>query len=105
MQDGTDENRSGNPMHGEPLLVGADVGTTNIKVVAFDRSGRAVAHAGTPTPTHYPRPRRAHYDPEELWQSFVTALRRVTDGLDDAGRVVGIAVASMGEAPVPLDAY
>jgi xylulokinase len=91
-------------MTAEPLLVGADVGTTNIKVVAFDRSGRAVAHASTPTPTHYPRPRRAHYDPEELWQSFVTALRRVTDGLDDAGRVVGIAVASMGEAAVPLDA-
>jgi sugar (pentulose or hexulose) kinase len=91
-------------MNAEPLLVGADVGTTNIKVVAFDRSGRAVAHASTPTPTHYPRPRRAHYDPEELWQSFVTALRRVTDGLDDAGRVVGLAVASMGEAAVPLDA-
>jgi xylulokinase len=91
-------------MTAEPLLVGADVGTTNIKVVAFDRSGRAVAHASTPTPTHYPRPRRAHYDSEELWQSFVTALRRVTDGLDDAGRVVGIAVASMGEAAVPLDA-
>jgi xylulokinase len=91
-------------MSGEPLLVGVDVGTTNVKVLAFDRSGRTVAHASTPTPTHYPRPGRAHYDPEELWRSFVTALRRVTEGLDDAGRVAGIAVASMGEAAVPLDA-
>lgn len=91
-------------MSGEPLLVGADVGTTNVKVLAFDRSGRTVAHASTPTPTHYPRPGRAHYDPEELWRSFVTTLRRVTEGLDEAGRVAGIAVASMGEAAVPLDA-
>jgi len=84
--------------------VGADVGTTNIKVVAFDRGGQPVAHASTPTPTHYPRPGRAHYDPEELWRSFVATLRRVTDGLDDAGRIAGIAVASMGEAAAPLDA-
>ncbi len=91
-------------MAAEPLLVGADVGTTNIKVVAFDSNGRAVTHASTPTPTRYPRPGRAHYDPEELWQAFATALRRVTRRLDDAGRVAGIAVASMGEAAVPLDA-
>jgi xylulokinase len=91
-------------VNAEPLLVGADVGTTNIKAVAFDRSGQPVAHASTPTPTHYPRPGRAHYDPEELWGSFVATLRRVTDGLDDAGRIAGIAVASMGEAAVPLDA-
>src|SRR5215218_1636810 len=87
-----------------PLLIGADVGTTNIKVVAFDRSGRAAVHASTPTPTHYPRPGRAHYDPEELWQVFAATLRKVTDGLDDAHRIAGIAVASMGEAAAPLDA-
>jgi sugar (pentulose or hexulose) kinase len=87
----------------EALLVRADIGTTNIKVVAFDHSGRAVAHASTPTPTHYPRPGRAHYDPEELWRSFATTLRLVTEGLDDPGRIVGVAVASMGEAAVPLD--
>jgi xylulokinase len=88
----------------EPLLVGADIGTTNIKVVAFDPSGKAVAQASTPTPTHYPRPGWAHHDPEELWRSFAETLRRVTGRLDDAGRLASIAVASMGEAAVPLDA-
>src|SRR5215218_7597719 len=65
-----------------PLLIGAEVGTTNIKVVAFDRSGRAAVHASTPTPTHYPRPGRAHYDPEELWHVFAATLRKVTGWLD-----------------------
>jgi len=90
-------------MNVEPILIGADVGTTNIKVVAFDRSGRALEGASSPTPTHHPMPGRAHHDPEELWDSFAATLRRVTERLDDAGRVASIAVASMGEAAVPLD--
>ncbi|MDQ3603873.1 MAG: FGGY family carbohydrate kinase, partial [Actinomycetota bacterium] len=90
-------------MNAEPILIGADVGTTNIKVVAFDRSGRALEGASSPTPTHYPKPGRAHHDPEELWNSFAATLRRVTQKLDDPGRVASIAVASMGEAAVPLD--
>jgi len=90
-------------MNGEPILIGADVGTTNIKVVAFDRSGRALEGASSLTPTHYPGPGRAHYDPEELWDSFAAALRRVTQKLEDPGLVASIAIASMGEAAVPLD--
>lgn len=91
-------------MNAEPLLIGADVGTTNIKVVAFDRGGRAVESASSPTPTRYPGPGRANYDPEELWRSFAATLRRVMERLEAPGRVVSIAVASMGEAAVPLDA-
>src|SRR5919199_1108509 len=90
-------------MSAEPILIGADVGTTNIKVLAFDRSGRAVEGASSPTPTRYPGPGRAHYDPEELWSSFASTLRQVTQRLDDPRRVASIAVASIGEAAVPLD--
>src|ERR671910_2597356 len=91
-------------MTAEPLLIGTDVGTTNIKAVAFDRSGRAVARASSPTPTHYPNPGWAHHDAEELWDSFAKTLRGVTDRLDDPRRVAGISVASFAEAAVPLDA-
>lgn len=91
-------------MGAEPLLIGADVGTTNIKVLAFDRNGKAVARASSPTPTRYPKPGRAHHDAEELWESFAKTLREVTSRLDDPGRVAGVAVASFAEAAVPLDA-
>jgi xylulokinase len=90
-------------MNAEPILIGADVGTTNIKVVAFDGSGRALEGASSPTPTHFPKPGRAHYDPYELWNSFAATLRQVTEKLGDPGCVASIAVASMGEAAVPLD--
>jgi xylulokinase len=90
-------------MSAEPILIGADVGTTNIKVVAFDRRGRAVESASSPTPTRYPSPGRAEHDPEELWTSFAATLRQVTGKLDDPNRVASVAVASVGEAAVPLD--
>ena len=91
-------------MTAEPILIGADVGTTNIKVLAFDRSGMAVARASSPTPTRYPKPGRAHHDAEELWASFAKTLREVTDRLDNPSRIAGVAVASFAEAAVPLDA-
>ena len=57
-----------------------------------------------PLPTRYPKPGRADHDPEALWRSFAATLRRVTGKLDDPSRVASVAVASMGEAAVPLDA-
>ncbi|MCP4165130.1 MAG: carbohydrate kinase [Chloroflexi bacterium] len=87
----------------EPVLVGVDVGTTNIKAVIFDLRGKAVAKATAPTPTRYPKPTWACYNPEELWQRTVTALQQATSMLDDTHLVVSIAVASMAETAVPLD--
>ena len=54
-------------MSREPLLVGIDLGTTNIKAIVFDRAGAIVAGASVPTPTVYPRPTWAYHDPQEFW--------------------------------------
>jgi xylulokinase len=86
------------------LLAGLDVGTTSIKAVVYDPSGTALARASVPTPTHYPRPGWASYDAEELWRGAVRVLREVSAALPDPREVAGIAVASVGEAIVPLDA-
>jgi xylulokinase len=87
-----------------PLLAGLDVGTTNIKAVIFDVSGQPVAEASVDTPTYYPRPTWAYHKAEELWQRSAEALRRATAQIDSPNRITSIAVASMGEAAVPLDA-
>ncbi|MEA3335755.1 MAG: FGGY family carbohydrate kinase [Chloroflexota bacterium] len=90
-------------MVAEPLLVGVDVGTTNIKAIVFNPRGQVVARASTSTPTRHPRPAWADYDPEALWQQTVSALRTAVGELDDVNRIVSIAVASMAETAVPLD--
>lgn len=87
----------------DPLLVGLDMGTTNIKALVFTPDGTQIASASIPTPTHSPRPGWAYYEPEELWNAAVTVLKKATEQVE-VGQIVSIAVASMGEAGVPLDA-
>jgi xylulokinase len=87
-----------------PLLVGVDVGTTTIKALAFAADGSLVAQAATPTPTHHPQPGWAFQRPAELWDAVVAVLAVLTRKLDDPQAVAGLAVASVGEAGVPLDA-
>ncbi|MCC7206163.1 MAG: carbohydrate kinase [Anaerolineae bacterium] len=94
-------------MNDTPLLVGLDVGTTNIKALAFTPDGQVMAQASHPTPSYSPQPGYVEYDPDGVWQTIVAALRSVTDqlGPDNARRIASVAAASMGEAAVPLDAH
>jgi xylulokinase len=87
-----------------PLLIGVDVGTTSIKVIAFDRSGRTTAQVAAATPTYHPRPGWAYHHAEELWQTVAGLLRQLTGRLAAPDAVAGIAVTSVGEAGVMLDA-
>lgn len=86
-----------------PLLVGIDIGTTSIKTVVYEADGGAVAKAATPTPTHRPRPARAHYLASEIWAAVVGTLREALGQIDDPRRVAGVAVASVGESLVLVD--
>ncbi|MEA2526617.1 MAG: hypothetical protein QOF73_3844, partial [Thermomicrobiales bacterium] len=88
-----------------PLLIGLDIGSTNVKAVVYEPDGRTVASASVPTVTHYPRPTWAFYRPDELWARAVQVLREAIADVDDPRRIAGIAVASMAEAGVPLDRH
>ncbi|MEZ5905366.1 MAG: FGGY family carbohydrate kinase [Geminicoccaceae bacterium] len=87
-----------------PLLVGVDAGTTNTKAIIVDLAGRVVAEASEPTRIEYPRPEWAEYAAETLWEVTARAIRRAVAQLDDPRRIEGVAVASMAETAVPLDA-
>lgn len=87
-----------------PLLIGLDYGTTNIKAVAYEPDGQTVALASTPSRIHYPRPGWAHYDPAEVWDQAVEVIRAVVARIDVPARIAAVAVASVGEAGIPLDA-
>lgn len=87
-----------------PLLAGIDVGTTNVKALVFDTAGRVQACASAPTPTHHPRPGWAYHKPDELWSCAINALRNAVSQLDASDPISSIAVSSMAESGVPLDA-
>lgn len=86
-----------------PLVVGLDVGTTNVKAVAFDPAGRVVADDSASTPTERPRPGWAEHEPEALWRTAARVVRGTTAKLSRPSRVAGLAVASVAEAGVGLD--
>jgi xylulokinase len=89
----------------DPLIVGLDMGSTSVKAVIYEPTGKTVAYACLPAAIHYPRPTWAFYEPSELWDQAVQVLREATSQVDDSRRIAGIAVASVGEAGVPLDAH
>jgi xylulokinase len=86
------------------LLLGLDVGTTSIKAVVYRPDGIAVASAAAPTPTHVPRPRWAFYRADELWGTVVDVIRRALAEIPDPSQIASVAVASVAEAGVLLDA-
>lgn len=86
------------------LLLGLDIGTTSVKAVVYRTDGLAVGASSLPTPTHIPRPGWAFYHPDELWQTVVTAIRGALVDVPYPDEVASVAVTSMGESGVLLDA-
>jgi xylulokinase len=86
------------------LLLGLDVGTTSVKAVVYRTDGIAAGASSLPTPTHVPRPGWAFYRPDELWQTVVAAIRGALADVDNPEEIASVAVASVGESGVLLDA-
>ena len=86
------------------LLLGLDVGTTSVKAVVYGTDGIAAAASSLPTPTHIPRPGWAYYRPDELWQTVVAAIRGALVDVPNPEQIASVAVASVGETGVLLDA-
>ncbi|MDP8931399.1 MAG: FGGY family carbohydrate kinase [Actinomycetota bacterium] len=92
-------------MSDDPLIAGLDVGTGSVKAMVFDPRGGVMSSSSVPTPTRRPRAGWAEHDPQELWSAAAEALREAVGQLDEPARVASVAVASMAEAGVPLDAH
>ncbi len=83
------------------LMVGLDVGTTSSKAVVFDEGGRPVAEGRVPTTWTATR-HGAELDPDDIIDGAVGAIAAAMERAP-AGQVVGLGVASMGEAGILLD--
>ena len=87
-------------------LVGIDLGSTSLKAVVYDDSGRALARASRPTQLfnpHADHPDWAVWRPEQIWGGTAAALREAIAKLDDPRRIRGVAVTGMGMDGVPID--
>jgi xylulokinase len=87
-----------------PLLLGIDAGTSRVRALVFTPDGRVLSEGSRAPPTRRPKPRWAEHDADEIWQAFVTAVRDALAPIDRPERIRGLAISSVGEAFVPLDA-
>ncbi|MBV9390507.1 MAG: hypothetical protein JOY96_01300, partial [Verrucomicrobia bacterium] len=85
------------------LMLGLDVGTTNLKCLALDDTGIIVAQSSEPTPQSHPRPDWTDFEPAALWEAVCSAVRAVASQLEHRDAVKGIAVSSLAESVVPID--
>ena len=84
-------------------LIGVDIGTTNIKAVAFALDGAALVKVSTPTITHHPQPDWAQFEADEIWGAISQALRELCQQLPTDRTPAAIAFTSMAESAFPLD--
>jgi len=89
------------PQH--DLVLGLDVGTTNLKCLALEDAGTIVAQGSEPTPRSHPRPGWTDFEPEPIWKAACRAIRAVVSQIENPAAIRGIAVSSLAESVVPID--
>ena len=87
-------------------LVGLDLGSTNLKAVVCDLSGRTLAKASRSTLLFNPYPDHPEWtiwQPDQIWGGIAEALREAVGQIDDPTRIAAVAVTGMGLDGVPID--
>lgn len=87
------------------VLIGIDAGTSVIKSVAFDASGRQIACTALPNRYDTFAGGGAEQDPARTWADTATTLRQLADLVPNlAERVAAIAVTAQGDGTWLIDA-
>ncbi|WP_425054014.1 FGGY-family carbohydrate kinase [Psychromarinibacter sp. S121] len=91
----------------QAILVGIDIGTTNVKAVAIDTAGRVLGVHRRPMVIRSPAPGATEFDLDALSAALLDLLKDTVAGLEAAGhgpdRIAAISVAAIGESFVGLD--
>ena len=77
----------------QELFLGVDAGSSVMKAVVFDPSGRVVSIAAERTPLSRPGGGLVEADPDAAWASLCRVLRKVSAGAEGKGRIAGIGLA------------
>lgn len=88
-------------MESKATILAVDIGTTHCKAGLFALDGKALKIVTRPMVTHYAPGGEAYFDPEELWVTACTVIRKAADV--SSAPVAAIGIASMAETGLLLD--
>ena len=72
------------------VVLAIDAGTTSVRTIAFDASGRVVASAQREFPQYFPMPGRVEHDAAEIWDAVQSTLGEVAGGLEAPPAAIGV---------------
>ena len=72
------------------VVLAIDAGTTSVRTIAFDESGRTVALAQREFPQYFPEPGRVEHDAAEIWAAVQSTLSEVAGQLEDPPAAIGV---------------
>jgi gluconokinase len=84
-------------------ILTADLGTTSIKVLAFDLQGRVLAEHATPVTTQRPQPDWAEQDPIFILGAVVDGLNAVYDQVQTLGQPLALSFSTAMHSLIGLD--
>jgi len=90
----------------QQILIGLDIGTTNIKAVALDERGSLLAKESVGIATTAPRPGWVEQSPEDVVSGSIACVQRLlsVSGFD-AGHVISLGIANHTETLVVWDRF
>jgi xylulokinase len=85
-------------------LMGVDIGTTGVKAVVFDMSGKQIASSYEEYPMLFPCPGGVELDSQLVMESACRAVAQSASEVAQSDPVAAIGIASHGESFTPIDA-
>ncbi len=73
-----------------PVVIAIDAGTTGVRAIAFDRSGRVVGSSYREFPQYFPQPGWVEHDAVEIWEAVQTTLGELCTTLAEPVAAIGI---------------
>lgn len=87
------------------FLMGIDLGSTSIKSVIYDETGKMVSKASRPTVLSFhdeDHPSWSVWDPETIWESVCSAVQNALSPIEDKHEVKGVSVTGFGMDGLPI---
>ncbi|MDF1539433.1 MAG: FGGY-family carbohydrate kinase [Candidatus Thorarchaeota archaeon] len=85
-------------------VIAHDVGTSSVKTVLIDSTGKVLGHSIEEYPLHTPRPGWVEQDPADYWDAIVKATRRVVENSQFVmNDLVGIIFTTQAMGIIPVD--
>lgn len=85
-----------------PFLLAIDQGTTNTKAILVDEQGLIQAKGSASVPIEHPHPGWVQQNPEEIWQSVLSAISNCLKPLSQQN-IVGLGISNQRESVVIWD--